>query len=259
MPGPNQFLPSSAIRKVLGHDAVEDVTLGSPSRNTEMIIVLNEAHPICKAMAPKRLGGCRVIINHYANGVRFNWKDAELDFQHVEYIGQHPGMMAIQAELCEDLVANAFDLISPRDPTKPFLGDMFITHEDFRRLYDHVDVAGYGVSHFGGRTSLAVKFRPESRFATFFPEENTSFEILFDANSLCCRWYNGNGGINWDSISASSPRNIAELNSIFGDPVAHMEKLLRYGTRAAELEKANDQKLRNRRRAAFQAQFEGMN
>jgi hypothetical protein len=255
MPNPFQFIPSSVLKSVLEHEAVDDLMLGSPSRNTELIVFLKEDHPICKRLAPKRLGGGRIILNHYANGVRFNWKDAELNFQHTEFIGQHAGITAIQAELYENVVNAAFDIINPPRPAKPFLGDIFITQEDFRRLYDHKDVMGYGVSHMDGRTSLAIMLRPESPHRSFFLKDRTTFEVLFDATSVCFRWYGPDGIARWDSISATSPMNVAELNSILGHPVAHMEKLLQYGVRAVEIERAHDQKIAARRRAAFQAQF----
>jgi hypothetical protein len=255
MPNPFQFIPSSVLKSVLEHEAVDDVALGSPARNTELIVFLKADHPICKRLATRRLGGGRFIINHYANGVRFNWKDTELNFQHTEFVGQHAGITAIQAEMYENIVDAAIDIINPPRPSRPFLGDIFLTQEDFRRLHDHTDVVGYGVSHMDGRTSVAIMLKAESRYGSFFLKDRTTFEILFDATSVCFRWYDPNGVANWDSISATAPPNVAELNSILGQPVAHMEKLLQYGVRAVEIEKDHDQRIANRRRAAFRAQF----
>jgi hypothetical protein len=255
MPNPFQFIPSSVLKSVLEHEAVDDVALGSPARNTELIVFLKADHPICKRLAPRRLGGGRFIINHYANGVRFNWKDTELNFQHTEFVGQHAGITAIQAEMYENIVDAAIDIINPPRPSRPFLGDIFLTQENFRRLHDHTDVVGYGVSHMDGRTSVAIMLKAESRYGSFFLKDRTTFEILFDATSVCFRWYDPNGVANWDSISATASLNVAELNSILGQPVAHMEKLLQYGVRAVEIEKDHDQKIANRRRAAFRAQF----
>lgn len=237
------------------HTAVEDVVLGAPSRNTEITVTFKRDHPICKRLAPKELGGGRIIISHYANGVRFNWKDSDLDFQHVEFVGLHSGMTAIQAELYENIVNAAIDIIAPLPPDNPFYGDIFVTPRDFRRLDDNSNITGYGVSHIDGRTSLTVSLKPSSQYRPYFQEDRTRFEVLFDEKSVCFRWIGPDGQANWDVISATATANIAELNSILSHPLAHMEKLLQYGLRAQALERAHDQLISNRRLAAFQAQF----
>lgn len=256
MHGPFQFLPKSILQALVNHPAIEDVQIGSPSRSTEIIITLKDDQPICKHLAPKALGGLRVTVNHYSNGMRINWKDAELNFQYVEFVGSHLGMSAVLESLYADLMDTIFMVIDPPKLAKPYLGEIFVTQEDFRKLQDDQRIMGFGVSPAEGRTSLMISIRPGNPIAAEFMSGRATFEILFDATSVCFRWYGLNEEAQWDSISASSHRNLAVINAIFSDPIGHMVKLLKAAVRADELSKSYAMSIASRRHAALRAQFE---
>lgn len=249
------FLQSKALVDIINHPAVDDVSLGANAKYSEVTIIFKSEHKICEHLAPFELGGRRVTITVYANGFRFDWKDAKLDLQHLEYIGMNPGVIVRRSAMINSLVDYAITAIYPTLKEEPVFTDLFLTSEDISKLQREPDVIGFGLSPLDNRVALTVLLRPGCDLIAAFSGERPSFEVLFDAKSICFHWLPANGVECWDSFETSEIRNIAKLFEMMENPVSHMRRLLLNCEEAQAIAEMNQQRERTKRHEEFRSQF----